>query len=206
MVRSKSSTRWLREHFEDKYVNLARQEGYRSRATYKLKEIQDRDRLLRQGITVIDLGASPGGWSQFAAQVVGAQGRVIALDVLPMKALPRVEFIQGDFQTQEILDKVLATLAGQPVDLVMSDMAPNTSGIKAVDQPRTMYLAELSLDFARLCLKPSGDLLLKVFQGEGFDALLQELRKNFAKVVSRKPMSSRARSAEVYLLARNYRL
>lgn len=206
MARSNSSSRWLREHFEDKYVNFARQEGYRSRATYKLKEIQEKDHLLKQNITVIDLGASPGGWSQFAAQVIGVKGRIIALDVLPMEALPGVEFIQGDFQTQDVFDKVLATLAGQPVDLVMSDMAPNTSGIKAVDQSRSMYLAELTLDFAKLCLKSGGDLLVKVFQGEGFDALLQELRKNFVKVVSRKPLSSRARSAEVYLLARNYRL
>jgi len=206
VARSKSSSRWLREHFEDKYVNFARQEGYRSRATYKLKEIQEKDHLLKQNITVIDLGASPGGWSQFAAQVIGVKGRIIALDVLPMEALPGVEFIQGDFQTQDVFDKVLATLAGQPVDLVMSDMAPNTSGIKAVDQSRSMYLAELTLDFAKLCLKSGGDLLVKVFQGEGFDALLQELRKNFVKVVSRKPLSSRARSAEVYLLARNYRL
>ena len=206
MSRSKSSTRWLREHFEDGYVRLARKQGYRSRSVYKLQEIQDKDQLLKPGMTVIDLGAAPGGWSQFAAQVVGQQGKVIALDILPMDALPGVDFLQGDLREQATLDHLLALLAGRPVDLVISDMAPNTSGVKAIDQPRGLYLAELALELARRCLRSGGDLLVKAFQGEGFTALLQELRCNFATVVSRKPKASRSRSPEIYLLARNYYL
>ena len=206
MSRSKSSARWLREHFTDEYVRLAREQGYRSRAVFKLMEIQDRDRILKPGMTVIDLGAAPGSWSQFAVQQVGRQGKVIALDILPMEPLAAVEFIEGDFREQETLDRLLALLAGRPVDLVISDMAPNTSGIKAVDQPRGIYLAELALDLARQCLRPGGDLLLKAFQGEGFDNLLRELRRSFATVSSRKPKASRPRSPEAYLLARNYHL
>ncbi|MFO1431071.1 MAG: 23S rRNA (uridine(2552)-2'-O)-methyltransferase RlmE [Candidatus Competibacteraceae bacterium] len=206
MSRSKSSRRWLQEHFTDEYVRLAREQGYRSRAVFKLMEIQSRDRILKPGMTVIDLGAAPGGWSQFAAQQVGRQGKVIALDILPMEPLAGVDFIEGDFREQETLDRLLALLAGRPVDLVISDMAPNTSGIKAVDQPRGMYLAELALDLAGQCLRPGGDLLLKTFQGEGFDALLRELRRRFTTVVSRKPKASRPRSPEAYLLARNYQL
>ena len=206
MSRSKSSARWLREHFTDEYVRLAREQGYRSRAVLKLMEIQDRDRILKPGMTVIDLGAAPGSWSQFAAQQIGRQGKVVALDILPMEPLAAVEFIEGDFREQETLDRLLALLAGRPVDLVISDMAPNTSGIKAVDQPRGIYLAELALDLARQCLRPGGDLLLKAFQGEGFDNLLRELRCSFATVSSRKPKASRPRSPEAYLLARNYHL
>ena len=206
MSRSKSSQRWLREHFTDEYVRLAREQGYRSRAVFKLMEIQARDRILKPGMTVIDLGAAPGSWSQFAAQQVGRQGRVIALDILPMEPLAGVDFIEGDFREQETLDRLLALLAGRPVDLVISDMAPDTSGIKAVDQPRGIYLAELALDLARQCLRPGGALLLKAFQGEGFDALLRELRRRFATVSSRKPKASRPRSPEAYLLARNYHL
>jgi len=206
MSRSKSSQRWLREHFTDEYVKLAREQGYRSRAVFKLMEIQARDRILTAGMTVIDLGAAPGSWSQFAAQRVGRQGKVVALDILPMEPLAAVEFIEGDFREQETLDRLLALLTGRPVDLVISDMAPNTSGIKAVDQPRGIYLAELTLDLARQCLRPGGDLLLKAFQGEGFDALLRELRRSFTTVSSRKPKASRPRSPEVYLLARNYHL
>ena len=206
MSRSKSSQRWLREHFTDEYVRLAREQGYRSRAVFKLMEIQTRDRILKPGMTVIDLGAAPGGWSQFAAQQVGRQGKVIALDMLPMEPLAGVDFIEGDFREQETLDRLLALLAGRPVDLVISDMAPNTSGIKAVDQPRGIYLAELALDLARQCLRPGGDLLLKTFQGEGFDALLRELHRSFATVANRKPKASRSRSPEAYLLARNYHL
>jgi 23S rRNA (uridine2552-2'-O)-methyltransferase len=206
MARSKSSSRWLREHFKDEYVKRAQQAGYRSRAVFKLKEIQEKDRLLHPGMTVVDLGAAPGGWAQFVAEMVGQQGTVIAVDILPMAPLKGVEFIQGDFREQEVLDQLLTALADRPVDLVISDMAPNSSGIKAVDQPSGMYLAELTLDFARQCLKPQGSLLMKVFQGEGFDALVKELRGEFASVVSRKPKSSRARSPEIYLLARNYRL
>jgi 23S rRNA (uridine2552-2'-O)-methyltransferase len=205
MARSKSSARWLREHFSDEYVRRAQEEGYRSRAVYKLLEIQDKDWLLRPGLTVVDLGAAPGGWSQLAARLVGGQGAVIALDILPIEPLPGVECIEGDFREVVVLDRLLVALNGRPVDLVMSDMAPNTSGIKAVDQPRGIYLAELALDFTRRCLRPGGDFLVKVFQGEGFDAFLKDLRATFATVAPRKPRASRARSAEQYLLARNYR-
>ena len=205
MARSKSSARWLREHFTDEYVKRAQQDGYRSRAVYKLLEIHEKDRLLRPGLAVVDLGAAPGGWSQLATQLVGSQGRVMALDILPMKPLPSVEFIEGDFRETAVLDQLLAALDGRPVDLVLSDMAPNTRGITAVDQPSSLYLAELALDFARQCLKPGGDFLVKAFQGEGFDKFFKELRVAFATVAPRKPRASRARSAEQYLLARNYR-
>ena len=205
MARSKSSARWLREHFTDEYVKRAQQDGYRSRAVYKLLEIHEKDRLLRPGLAVVDLGAAPGGWSQLATRLVGGQGRVMALDILPMEPLPSVEFIEGDFRETAVLDQLLAALDGRSVDLVLSDMAPNTSGVKAVDQPSSLYLAELALDFARQCLKPGGDFLVKAFQGEGFDKFLKELRVAFATVAPRKPRASRARSAEQYLLARNYR-
>lgn len=205
MARSRSSHRWLREHFDDEFVKRAQIEGWRSRAVYKLQEIDERDRLLRPGATVVDLGAAPGGWSQYAARALGERGRVLALDILPMDTLAGVDFIQGDFREPEVFDQLLATLGGCPVDLVISDMAPNTSGLKAVDQPKQMYLVELALDFTRQTLRPGGDFLVKVFQGEGFDALLKELRTQFATVASRKPKASRARSAELYLLARNHR-
>ncbi|MDG4560323.1 MAG: 23S rRNA (uridine(2552)-2'-O)-methyltransferase RlmE [Candidatus Competibacter sp.] len=205
MARSKSSTRWLREHFTDEYVRRAQAEGYRSRAVYKLLEIQEKDRLLRPGAIVVDLGAAPGGWSQLAARLVGPRGAVIALDVLPVEPLVGVEFIQGDFRETAVLEGLLNVLNGRPVDLVISDMAPNITGIKAVDQPRGMYLAELALDFARQCLRPGGDFLVKAFQGEGIDPFLGELRAAFAAVLPRKPKASRARSAERYWLARNYR-
>lgn len=205
MTRSKSSARWLREHFTDEYVKRAQREGYRSRAVYKLLEIHEKDRLLRPGLTVVDLGAAPGGWSQLAARWVGKPGRVIALDMLPMEPWPGVEFIAGDFREAAVLDQLLAALEGQRVDVVLSDMAPNASGVKAVDQPSSLYLAELALDFARQCLKPGGDFLVKAFQGEGFDDYLKALRAAFATVAPRKPRASRARSAEQYLLARNYR-
>ena len=206
MARGKSSSRWLREHFQDEYVKRAQEEGYRSRAVYKLLEIQRKDRLIRSGMTVVDLGAAPGGWAQLVAELVGKRGRVIALDILPMEPLAGVETLRGDFREQETLDGLLTVLGDRPADLVISDMAPNSTGIKAVDQSRRMYLVELALDLARQCLKPGGDLLLKVFQGEGFDALLKELRTNFAAVAVRKPKPSRSRSREVYLLARNYHL
>ena len=205
MARTKSSARWLREHFTDEYVRRAQAEGYRSRAVYKLLEIHEKDRLLKPGGTVVDLGAAPGGWSQLATRPVSQKGCVVALDVLPMEPLAGVEFIQGDFRETAVLDQLLAALADRPVDLVLSDMAPNTSGIKAVDQPRGLYLAELALDFASRRLRPGGDFLVKAFQGEGFDAFLKDLRAAFATVASRKPRASRARSAEQYLLARNYR-
>ena len=205
MARTRSSARWLREHFTDEYVRRAQAEGYRSRAVYKLLEIHEKDRLLRPGMTVVDLGAAPGGWSQLAARLVGQEGHVVALDVLPMEPLAGVEFIQGDFRETAVLDQLLTVLANRPVDLVLSDMAPNASGIKAVDQPRGLYLAELALDFAGRRLRPGGDFLVKAFQGEGFDAFLKDLRVAFATVAPRKPRASRARSAEQYLLARNYR-
>lgn len=204
MARTNSSARWLREHFTDEYVKRAQQEGYRSRAVYKLLEINEKDRLVRPGLTVVDLGAAPGGWSQLAMKLMGGQGVVIALDILPMEPLAGVEFIQGDFREMAVLEHLLAILAHRPVDLILADMAPNTSGVKAIDQPRGMYLNELALDFARRCLRPGGDFLLKAFQGEGFDAFLKELRMVFASVAPRKPKASRARSAEQYLLARNY--
>lgn len=205
MARSRSSGRWLREHFADDYVKRARREGYRSRAVYKLKEIHERDRLLRPGMTVVDLGAAPGGWSQLLTEYIGHSGRVVAMDILPMDSLAGVEFLQGDFQEAATLDALLTLLADQPVDLVTSDMSPNISGIKAVDQPRGMYLAELALEFATRVLRPGGHFLCKVFQGEGFDQFLAEVRRQFASTATRKPQSSRSRSPELYLLARNYR-
>jgi len=204
VARSKSSNRWLQEHFNDTYVKRAQQEGYRSRAVFKLLEIQDKDNLLRPGMTVVDLGAAPGGWSEVAVRLVGERGRVVALDILPMDAIAGVEFIQGDFREDEVLDRLMERVGNRPVDLVMSDMAPNISGTKAVDQPRAMYLAELALDLARRVLAPGGDFLVKVFQGEDFDAYLREVRGSFGKVMIRKPKASRPRSREVYLLARNY--
>jgi 23S rRNA (uridine2552-2'-O)-methyltransferase len=206
VARSKSSERWLREHFGDAFVRQAQALGLRSRAAFKLLEIDQRDRLLRLGQTVVDLGAAPGGWAQVAADKVGPGGRVVALDLLPIEPLPGVTVLQGDFTEQAVLDRLLGELDGRPVDLVLSDMAPNMSGMKAVDQPRAALLAELALDCARQVLRPKGDLLLKMFQGEGFDPLLAELRAAFSKVVVRKPKASRPRSREVYLLARNYRL
>ncbi len=204
MARSKSSGRWLREHFDDPYVKRAQQEGYRSRAVYKLEEIDRRDRLFRPGMTVVDLGAAPGGWSQYARRSIGDKGRVVALDILPMDPIPGVEFLQGDFREQEVLDRLLDTLGGEPADLVISDMAPNISGVNSVDQARAMYLVELAVDLAKQILKPGGDLLLKIFQGEGFEPVLADLRRSFRSVAIRKPKASRPRSREVYALARNY--
>lgn len=204
MSRSKSSNRWLQEHFNDPYVKRAQQQGYRSRAVYKLLELQQRDKLIKPGMTVVDLGAAPGGWSQLARQLVGDKGRVIALDILPMTPLPGVFFIQGDFQNQEIVNQLLQEVGQEGVDLVISDMAPNMSGVVSVDQPRMIYLAELTLNVAQQILKPGGCLLLKIFQGSGFDEFLRNLRTKFKPVVIRKPDASRSRSAEVYLLAKNY--
>lgn len=204
--RSKSSARWLAEHASDPYVKRAHEEGWRSRAAFKLEEIQRTDRLLRPGITVVDLGAAPGGWSQYAARLLAGKGRVIALDVLEMPALPGVEFIQGDFTEQEVLDRLESALGGDRVDLVMSDMAPNMMGISDVDHDRSMYLVDLAVEFASKALRPGGDLLMKVFQGREFQPLLARLRKEFDTVKLRKPSASRARSSEVYVLARGYRI
>ena len=202
MGRSKSSHQWLKAHFDDEYVKRAQREGYRSRAVYKLEELQQKDHLLRPGSVVVDLGAAPGGWSQYAAARLGPQGRIIALDILPMEDLPGVEFIQGDFREDEVLDSLVKTLEGMAVDLVMSDMAPNISGMEAVDQPRSMYLMELAADFAEHVLRKGGDLLFKGFHGEGFDVLIRNLRSQYNKVLIRKPKASRPRSREVYVLAK----
>lgn len=202
---SKSSASWLKEHFDDRYVQQSWQDGYRSRASYKLIELDEKDRLFKPGMTVIDLGAAPGGWSQIAADRVGDDGVVIASDILEMDALAGVDFIQGDFTEESVLEEILAVLGNRPVDLVMSDMAPNMSGMAAIDQPQAMYLVELALDLARQTLRPGGRFVAKVFQGEGFDAYLKDLRGSFDRVVTRKPDASRARSREVYLLAENFR-
>jgi 23S rRNA (uridine2552-2'-O)-methyltransferase len=194
------------EHVEDEFVRRARQEGWRSRAVYKLMEIMEKDRILKPGMTVVDLGAAPGAWSQYAAQLVGSRGRVIAVDLLPMDPLPGVEFIQGDFREQETLDALEAALGDRPAGVVLSDMAPNISGLATVDQPRAMYLAELALDFARSRLAPGGALVTKVFQGEGSDALVADARMDFGTVRMRKPKASRGRSREFYLVAGNYRV
>lgn len=204
MGRSKSSGRWLRRHFDDAYVRQAQQAGYRSRAVYKLLEINERDRILRPGMTVIDLGAAPGGWSQVVARQVGGRGRVIALDILPMDPLPGVRILQGDFREEAVLAALLEMVGDQRVDLVISDMAPNISGMKAVDQPRAMYLAELALDLAKRVLSPGGAFLVKTFQGEGVDEFRREIQRNFRTVVTRKPKASRPASREVYMLAKNY--
>ena len=205
MARKKSSKSWLREHFDDHYVQRAQREGYRSRACYKLLEIQDRDKFIKPGMTVVDLGAAPGSWSQVAAQLVGHRGRVIASDILAMDSLAGVEIVQGDFTEEAVFAQILDAINAHPVDLVISDMAPNMSGMNAVDQPRSMVLVELALDMACQVLKPGGVFLSKVFQGEGFEELLRTSRAGFGKVLTRKPAASRPRSREVYLLARDYR-
>lgn len=205
MKRSKSSQNWLRRHFDDPYVKKAQKAGYRSRAVFKLLEIQEKDRILKPGQVVVDLGAAPGGWSQIAAPTVGEKGQVFALDILPMEPLKDVNFIQGDFTDEAVLQQLLEALDEREIDLVMSDLAPNISGMRAVDQPQAMYLAELALDFAQSVLKPEGDFVAKVFQGEGFDAYLKLLRESFAEVVVRKPQASRPKSREVYLRARRYK-
>jgi 23S rRNA (uridine2552-2'-O)-methyltransferase len=197
---SKSSRRWLDEHFKDTYVKRAQQAGYRSRAAFKLLEMQEKDRLLTKGMTVVDLGSAPGGWSIVAQRLVGDKGRVFAVDILPMAAIAGVNFIQGDFQEDAVFQQLLTYIDNQPVNLVMSDIAPNISGIIAVDQPRIMYLAELALDLAQKVLSPGGNFLVKVFQGEGFVEFMANMRKSFSQVKTRKPAASRSRSNEVYLL------
>ena len=200
-----TSKRWLKEHFDDSYVQRAQREGYRSRACYKLLELNEKDRLIRPGMTVLDLGSAPGGWSQVAVELVGEKGRVVASDILLMDGLAGVDFVQGDFTEQEVFDSIMELLNGEPVDLVISDMAPNMSGVAAVDQPQSMYLVELALDMARQVLKPKGNFVAKVFQGEGFDALLRDMRNSFTTVQSRKPAASRSRSREVYQLAKGFK-
>ncbi len=202
MGRSKSSHRWLQEHNRDHYVKRSQQEGYRSRASYKLIELDQKDRLFRPGITVVDLGSAPGGWSQVAAELVGDKGRVVASDILPMDSIADVEFICGDFTEETVLKEILDTLDVDLADLVISDMAPNMSGMRAVDQPKAMYLVELALDLAQQILKPGGSFVAKVFHGEGFDEYMRLVKGSFERVVTRKPDASRPRSREVYIVAK----
>jgi len=202
--RSKSSARWLAEHASDEFVKRAQREGWRSRAVFKLAQIQESERLLKPGIRCVDLGAAPGGWSQYAARIVGGTGRIVATDILPMDAIPGVDFVQGDFRDEEILQRLLSSIGGSKVDLVLSDMAPNMAGIDAVDQPRSMYLAELALEFADRVLVPGGEVLVKLFQGAGFDQLIKDTRRRYGRVVMKKPKASRTRSPEIYLLARQF--
>ncbi len=204
MAKRGSSRRWMREHREDDFVKQAERLGYRSRAVFKLLELDRKEHLLRPGMVVVDLGAAPGSWSQYAAERVASQGSIIALDILPMESLPGVRVIQGDFREDIVLQALNQAIGGRRVSLVMSDMAPNISGIGVVDQTRAMYVAELALDFARGILGPGGALLVKVFQGEGFDAFVAEMRQSFAQVRTRKPKASRARSREVYVMGRDY--
>ena len=203
--RSKSSGRWLQEHFSDPFVQRAQAQGWRSRAVFKLQEIDSREKMLKPGAICVDLGAAPGAWSQYLRRRLGRSGRVIATDILAIEPLEAVEFVQGDFREQDVFEQILARVPGRQVDWVLSDMAPSLSGIDAIDQPRAMYLAELALDMAERALKDGGGALIKVFQGAGFDALLRAARGRFAKVKLVKPAASRARSPEVYLLAREFR-
>jgi len=214
-TRSKSSRQWLKNHFDDIYVKQAQKQGYRSRAVYKLLEIQEKDRIFKPGMNIVDLGAAPGGWSQVAAQLVGRKGMVVALDILAMDPITDVAFIEGDFTEQSVFNNLIELLqskncgteenATQCVDLVMSDMAPNISGVRAIDQPRSMYLAELALQLAQNVLRSKGDFLVKVFQGSGFDCYYKELQACFEKVVTRKPKASKSISREVYLMAKGYK-
>lgn len=206
MAKTKSSHRWLKEHFDDEYVKKAQKEGYRSRAVYKLQEIQEKDHILKPSMKIVDLGSAPGGWSQYAARIIGNNGRIIASDILPMDPIAFVEFVQGDFREQVVLDELLNLLGNDKADLVISDMAPNMSGTEAVDQPRSIYLCELALDMAQQVLKPGGSFLIKLFQGEGSEVFLQSIRKQFKVVKIRKPKASRPRSREVYVLAQNFQV
>lgn len=206
MPRSKTSSRWLKEHFNDTYVKKAQAEGYRSRAVYKLKEIDEKEQLLKPGMTVIDLGAAPGGWTQYVAQKLKGQGLIIALDRLPMDAFADVTFILGDFQEEAVFAQLLSCLSGKTVDLILSDMAPNMSGNEAIDIPKAMYLVELTFDLVQKTLAPGGTLFVKVFHGRGFEDLVKQARSQFAKVQIKKPAASRARSRETYLLAKGYNL
>ena len=205
MARSKSSNQWLSEHVNDAYVKRAQEDGYRSRASYKLLEMIEKDQLVRPGMVVMDLGSAPGGWSQVIAPLVGDKGRTIASDILPMDTLADVDFIQGDFTEDAVFEEIMTVVDGAPVDLVISDMAPNISGIKSADQASSMYLVELALDMARQVLKPKGGFVVKVFQGEGYDEYLKDVRTSFDKVLIRKPDASRARSREVYIVGKGFK-
>ena len=216
MARSKSSGDWLKEHFDDEYVKRSQKEGYRSRAIYKLQEIQNKDNLIRPNMQVVDLGAAPGGWSQYAVELVGSNGRVVASDILPIDPLPFVEFVIGDFTEESVLNEILGVLnkdadnspnssTNYRADVVISDMAPNMTGVEATDQPRSIYLCELSLDMACQILKPGGSFVAKVFQGDGSEAFLKDVRSHFGKVKVRKPKASRPRSREVYVVGQNFK-
>jgi len=203
MARSKSSSRWLKEHEDDRFVLQARRDNYRSRAVYKLKELDERDQLLKRGMTVIELGAAPGGWTQYIDRKLGQRGRIIATDILPMDALGDVQFIQGDFTEDAVFEAITSAMGNQRADLVLSDMAPNMSGVGVSDQARAMYLAELALDLATRLLAPGGHFVTKLFQGQGFDEICVEMRQKFEKLQIRKPEASRSRSSEIYAVARN---
>ena len=205
MARSKSSKRWLDEHVNDPYVKKAQVDGYRSRASYKLIELISKDKLIKPGMLVLDLGSAPGGWSQVVAPMVEPRGRVIASDILPMDTIADVDFIQGDFTEQDVFDQIMEKLDAASAELVMSDMAPNISGIDAADQAASMYLVELALDMARQVLKPGGNFVAKVFHGEGYDDYIRDVRTSFDKVLVRKPDASRPRSREVYLVAKGFK-
>jgi 23S rRNA (uridine2552-2'-O)-methyltransferase len=205
MARSKSSNQWMHEHFQDEYVKKAQQLGLRSRAVFKLMEIQEKDRIIRPGLNVVDLGAAPGGWSEYARTQLGKADKVVALDLLPIDPIDGVDFIQGDFREQEVFDQLLLVLNGAPVDLLLSDMAPNLSGNREMDQPRSIYLGELALDAAQVMLRKGGVFLIKMFQGEGFDAYFTQVKQQFNSVAIRKPKASRARSNEVYILAKGFK-
>ncbi len=205
MARSKSSNRWLDEHVNDPYVKKAQIDGYRARAAYKLIELNDKDKLIRPGAVVVDLGSAPGSWSQIAGRLVGVKGRVVASDILPMDSLEHVDFIQGDFTEEAVFDQIMEKLGERKADVVISDMAPNISGVDAVDQASSMYLVELALDMARRVLKPKGDFVAKVFQGEGSDEYIKEVKTSFEKVLIRKPAASRPRSREVYVVGKGFK-
>ena len=204
-VHSKSSHKWLQEHHRDQYVKRAQTDGYRSRASYKLIEINQKDKIFKPGLIVVDLGAAPGGWSQVAAKLVGPEGKIVASDILKMDPIDKVDFVLGDFTNSDVLQNILNLLDNNLVDLVISDMAPNMSGIRGVDQTKAMYLIELALDMACKVLKPGGNFVVKVFHGEGFDQYMLELKKRFKRVMSRKPDASRSRSREVYFVAKNFK-
>jgi len=205
MARSKTSLEWLKRHVNDPYVKQAQKDGYRSRASYKLLELQEKYKLIRPGMSVVDLGAAPGGWSQVTSRLIGGQGRLIASDILEMDSIPDVTFIQGDFTQDEVLARILEAVGNSQVDLVISDMAPNMSGTPEVDMPKAMFLCELALDLAERILKPGGNFVIKIFQGEGFDVYLKDARKKFDKIQMLKPDSSRGSSREQYMLAWGYR-
>ena len=211
MAKSKSSKGWLKEHFDDEFVRRSQQDGYRSRAIYKFIEIDQKDRLVKPGMTIIDLGAAPGGWSEYCVSKLGKKGTMVALDILPMEPIEGVTIIEGDFREDVVFNELMSIIGNSEsnsgkVDLVISDMAPNISGMGSVDMPRAYYLCELALDLARQVLKPGGGLLVKLFQGEGFEAYNKELKTSFSKVVMRKPRASRARSREIYALATGFKV